>query len=230
MKLSNSFRIDRPPAEVFDAFLDVERIATCMPGSRLTGKPAEDTYDGEVKIKVGPLGVSYAGQLKLVDASREELKLTIRATGHEQHGAGNADARVIAQLKESDGGTAVEIVTDLSIRGKVAQFGHGVIGQVTDSIIQQFAVNVEAMLNGEGDPAQPRAAAGAAPSRHQETPASSTVGADASLDGWALIVRPLIQRHSQTVLPIATAGIAAYVGARIGSRRRTRRPRPRQFD
>jgi carbon monoxide dehydrogenase subunit G len=223
VKLSNSFRIDRPVPEVFDAFLDVERVAGCMPGSRLLGRSAEDTYEGEVKVKVGPLGVAYSGQLTLLAVDREQWSMTMRAKGREQRGAGNADALVQAQLRADGTGTLVEITTDLNIRGKVAQFGRGVIGEVTDGIMQTFAANVEQMLAGPSPVAPigtPRGTA-TAPSAPSAGSSARTTTAD-SLDAWSLIVRPLVQRHGRSVGIVLAAGIAAYLGARAGHRRSAR--------
>ncbi|UYM07287.1 SRPBCC family protein [Solicola gregarius] len=211
MKLTNSFRIERPAAEVFDAFLDIERVATCMPGARLVGHPAEDTYDGEVSVKVGPLGVSYAGQLKVLEVEHAERRLTMRAKGREQRGAGNADAYVIAHVRDDDGGTLVEIDTELNIRGKVAQFGRGVIGEVTDGVMQAFAANVADLLSGKRAPV-------GVPSATTETP--EPVAAEQSLDAWRMLVRPVLQRHASEIATVALAGVAAYVGARLGTRRR----------
>lgn len=224
MKLANSFRIARPPAEVFDAFLDIERIATCMPGSRLLGQPAKDTYEGEVKVKVGPLGVAYSGQLILLSAERDALTLTMRAKGREQHGAGNADAHVVAQLSEDNGETLVEIVTDLSIRGKVAQFGRGVIGEVTDGIIAKFAKNVEEMLTtgGSGEPLADTSVPGGNATAGAPFAGTEAVGGE-SLDAWGLIVLPMLKRHAGTVVPAVLAGITAYLGARAGARSDTHR-------
>ena len=103
MRLSNSFTIARPVPEVYEAFLDVERIAVCMPGSRLLGQPAPGTYEGEVKVKVGPLSVAYSGRIAVLEADEEGRMLTIRAKGREQHGAGDASAHVVAVLTEHDG-------------------------------------------------------------------------------------------------------------------------------
>src|SRR5699024_3546561 len=152
MQLSNAFTIGRPPAEVFDAFLDVERIASCMPGSKLLGQSDENTYDGEVSVKVGPLSVAYSGTISMLEIDREQMSLTMRAKGREKRGAGNADAYVVAHLREQDGGTHVQIDTELHIRGKVAQFGRGAIADVTDGIMQTFAQNVEQLLSGAGAP------------------------------------------------------------------------------
>jgi uncharacterized protein len=216
LKLSNQFTIDRPAREVFDAFLDIERIATCMPGSRLLGQPEPGTYDGEVKVKVGPLGVAYTGQFKVLDSDAEQLRLTMRAKGREQRGAGNADAHIVASLSERDGGTLVQIDTDLSIRGKVAQFGRGVIGEVTDGIMATFSRNVEQLLVSGAAPnpaaAGPAAASGPAPAVAE--PAVS------ELDVWRLIVRPMLGRHAGSIATVALAGVAAYVGARAGARPR----------
>lgn len=240
MKLSNSFTIARPPNEVYDAFLDVERVATCMPGSRMLGQPEPGTYEGEVKVKVGPLGVAYTGQFTVLDADRDALRLTMRAKGREQRGAGNADAHIVAQLGEHNGQTLVEIDTDLSIRGKVAQFGRGVIGEVTDGIMQTFASNVEAMLTDGGPSApvgEPVAGPGHEPVSEPSGPppeaqaARQPAGAGApafaaadgdvaggSLDAWSLIVRPMLQKHAGSVLGLAVSTIGAYLGARAGAR------------
>ncbi len=226
MKLSNSFSIARPPGEVYDAFLDIERVATCMPGSRMLGQPEPGTYEGEVKVKVGPLGVAYTGQFTVLDADKDALRLTMRAKGREQRGAGNADAHIVAQLSEQDGGALVQIDTDLSIRGKVAQFGRGVIGEVTDGIMQTFAQNVETMLTSGGPSAAPVASASAPAAEPAAEPAAvpaagfagSAAGSDNSLDAWSLIVRPMLQKHAGSLATIAISTIGAYFGARAGAR------------
>lgn len=228
MKLTHSFTIARPIDQVYAAFLDVERIATCMPGSRLTGTDADGNHTGEVRIKVGPLGVAYAGTFRILEADAQAHRLVMRARGREASGAGNADARIIAALTESGGGTDISVETDLDIRGKVAQFGRGVIGEVTEEILGTFVRNVEAMLAGPGSgaavtapPAAPRAVAATG------TPAATTPTAPRAdepaevpgLDAWSLIVRPMLARHVTELLTVAAAGIAAYLGARLGSRR-----------
>lgn len=214
MKLTNSLRIDRAPAEVLDAFLDLERVAACMPGARLLGRTADDTYDGEVTVKVGPLGAAYAGQLRLLEVDRDQRRLTLRAKGREKSGAGNADAYVVAQLHADGDGTRVDISTDLTVRGKVAQFGRGVIGDVADRIMQTFASNVEQLLAG-GD-------AGLLGATTPPAPTTSAVTSGDELDVWELVVRPALKRHAVPIGTIVLAGVAAYLGARAGARRRRR--------
>ncbi len=229
MKLSNTFDIDRPAADVFDIFLDIERVATCMPGSRLTGQVDEDTYEGEVKIKVGPMTVAYAGQATFVDIDKDARQLTLRAKGRETRGAGGADAMIVAQLHERGGGTRVVIDTDLSIRGKVAQFGRGAIGEVAGGLMQQFAHNVEALLSGQASTAPP--ADGAASPQHTlaAAPAATVDSGDAALDVWGLVVLPLVRKALPSVANVLASGVAAYLGARLALRHAPVRSRHRGF-
>jgi len=224
MKLSNTFQIDRPIDEVFDVFLDIERVATCMPGSRLTGMVDDSTFEGEVTIKVGPLAVAYAGQATFVDVDKNARRLTLRAKGREKRGAGNADALIGAQLRAHGSGTEVVIDTDLSIRGKVAQFGRGAIGEVAGGLMQQFAHNVETLLAGG---AGPTVAAGAPELSAAQAPAAQSPVAEstdsAALDGWALIVLPLARKALPTVATVLASGVASYLGARVAVGRSRRR-------
>lgn len=246
MQLSNAFTIARPVQEVYDAFLDIDRIATCMPGSTLLGQSGEDTYDGEVKVKVGPLSVAYTGQFMILERDPAAHTLIMRAKGREKRGAGNADAHIVATLTEEADVTTVHLATELNVRGKIAQFGGGAIGDVTDSIMQTFAANVEQMLVSGGvaasGPAAPASAAAAVQPSGQEaaagapvparaagagSTATSTAGVDSDgLDAWGLIVKPMLQRHSTSIVTVvasivtvAMSGLAAYVGARRGVRR-----------
>jgi len=231
VKLSNSFDIDRPAADVFDIFLDIERVATCMPGSRLTGQVDEDTYEGEVKIKVGPMTVAYAGQATFVDIDKDARRLTLRAKGRETRGAGGADAMIVAQLHEQGRGTRVNIATDLSIRGKVAQFGRGAIGEVAGGLMQQFAHNVEALLSGQASAARP--AGGAASPHVQRTLAAAATATvdpgEAALDVWGLVVLPLVRKALPSVANVLASGAAAYLGARLALHHAPVRGRHRGF-
>jgi len=212
VRLSNSFTIARPVPEVYEAFLDVERIAMCVPGSRLLGQPEPGTYEGEVKVKVGPLSVAYSGRLAVLEADEERRMLTMRAKGREQHGAGDASAHVVAVLTEHAAGTLVQIDTDLDVRGKVAQFGRGVLGEVTEGIVQSFASNVEQLLASSGTPT----AHGTA--RHVPSAPVPAAAEPAALDAWRLVVRPMLGRHAGALVTIGLSGLVAYLGARIGAR------------
>ena len=224
MKLSNTFQIDRPVDEVFDVFLDIERVATCMPGSRLTGMVDDSTFEGEVKIKVGPLAVAYNGQATFVDIDNDARRLTLRAKGREKRGAGNADALIGVQLRAHGGGTGVVIDTDLSIRGKVAQFGRGAIGEVAGGLMQQFAHNVETLLAGGGGPTAATAAPRPVVAQTAPAEVAPAESADsAALDGWSLIVLPLVRKALPTVGTVLASGVASYLGARVAVGRSKRR-------
>jgi carbon monoxide dehydrogenase subunit G len=200
MKLTNEVHIERDPGEVFDTLLDVERVATCMPGSRLIGRVDDDTYEGEVKVKIGPLGVAYTGTVRFLEIDRDGRTAVLKASGREQHGQGNADAHVTARVLPDGKGSKVAIETDLMIRGKVAQFGRGVIGEVSQRLIGQFAGNVEQLLTTNSTTAPVQAAPAAVAGE---------------LDGLALVLKPILKR----VAPVA-AGVALGLLAGAGFRRR----------
>ncbi|ONI72914.1 hypothetical protein ALI144C_43855 [Actinosynnema sp. ALI-1.44] len=194
MKLTHEVHIAQDPAKVFATLLDVERVAGCMPGSKLTGRADDSTYTGEVKVKVGPLGVSYAGTVKFLSVDQAARTAVLKASGREQHGQGNADAHVTARVLPDGDGSKVSIETDLMIRGKVAQFGRGVIGEVSQRLIDEFAHNVEKSF---------------------DNPAAVTSATPEALDGAALIVVPLLKKYA----PVA-AGVALGLLAGLGMRRK----------
>ncbi len=211
MKLTNEVHIERDPAEVFATLLDVERVASCMPGSRLTGRDG-DSYEGEVKVKIGPLGVAYTGTVRFLSVDSAERTAVLKASGKEQHGQGNADAHVTARVLPDGTGSKVAIETDLMIRGKVAQFGRGVIGEVSQRLIGQFAGNIEHLLTTPASSTPEQAAVGGAAevAGRAEAPAAA-----AELDGLALVIKPILKR----IAPIA-AGVAIGLLAGAGLRRR----------
>lgn len=215
MKLTNEVHISRDPGEVFDALLDVERVATCMPGSRLTGRDG-DSYAGEVKVKIGPLGVAYTGTVRFLSVDKAARTAVLKASGREQHGQGNADAHVTARVLPDGDGSKVAIETDLMIRGKVAQFGRGVIGEVSQRLIGQFAGNMEELLTGNGAAAAARpggagaglSAAGIAasgrPAAHAAGPGENAAGSEIPASGGIAAGGESAARESQ---PAALDGL-----------------------
>jgi carbon monoxide dehydrogenase subunit G len=212
MKLTNEVRIARSPAEVFDALLDVERVAGCLPGSTLTGRTEENTYAGEVRVKIGPLRAAYSGTVRYLEVDRDAGAVVLKASGKETSGQGNADAHVAVTVRPDGEGTVVSLDTDLMVRGRVAQFGSGVIGEVSERLIDQFAGNVDQLLSGQGDAAAQRPAGGEVGSRAQ---GQAPPKAEPALDGLALVARPLLKR----LAPIA-AGVAVGVLIGLALRRR----------
>jgi uncharacterized protein len=142
VKIEDEFRVDVPIDEAWKVLLDLERIAPCLPGAQLT-EVEGDEYRGTVKIKVGPITAQYKGVAKITEADEANHKVVLQAEGRDTRGQGNASAAVVATLVEEDGGTVVKIDTDLNITGKVAQFGRGVMADVSSKLLGQFADNLK---------------------------------------------------------------------------------------
>lgn len=150
MELNHDFQVSVPIEQAWAILTDLERIAPCMPGAQLL-EVEGDEYRGVVKVKVGPITAQYRGTAKFVDLDATAHKAVLRAEGRETRGQGNAAATVTATLEERDSGTQVHIVSDLEISGKVAQFGRGVLGEVSEKILGQFVSELEQnVLAGDG--------------------------------------------------------------------------------
>src|ERR1700722_15181905 len=147
IELDNSFTVPVPPEQAWDVLLDVERIAPCMPGASVTSVDG-DEIEGQVKVKLGPLSLTYKGTAKFTEKDQAAHVIAIEATGKETRGAGTASANVQASLKPGDaeGSTLVAIHTSLNVTGRPAQFGRSLLPEVSGKLIQQFATNLEAMI------------------------------------------------------------------------------------
>ncbi len=146
MQLTSAIRISRPAPEVLAALLDAGTVAACLPGSRLIGEVAENTYAGELRLRIGPVHAVYAGTVRLDNADRDAGTATLHASGWEQDGQGRADASVTLRVESRGGSTRVLISADLMIRGQVAVYAPGAIGDVGQRLVEQFAGNVEQLL------------------------------------------------------------------------------------
>ena len=147
MQLTSAIRIGRPAPEVLDALLDPGKVAACLPGSRLIGEVADGTYAGELRLRIGPVHAVYAGTVHLDAADRAAGTATLSASGRERSGQGSADANVTLRVVPHGATTRVLISADLMIRGTVAQYAPGAIGDVGQRLVQQFAGNVEQLLS-----------------------------------------------------------------------------------
>jgi len=146
MKLENNFTIDAPVEQAWEALNNPETVAPCFPGATLTSYEG-DSFAGTVKVKLGPIAMTYKGKGTYVSRDEAAHEVVIDATGRDSRGNGTASAKVTASLA-ADGPdkTAVSMVTDMAITGKPAQFGRGVISDVADKIIGQFAACVARKL------------------------------------------------------------------------------------
>ena len=235
IELDNSFTVPVPPEKAWDVLLDVERIAPCMPGASVTSISDDgNEIEGQVKVKLGPLSLTYKGTAKFTEKDQENLTIAIEATGKETRGAGTASANVQAVLKAADAGsTLVSIHTSLNVTGRPAQFGRSLLPEVSGKLIAQFASNLEALIgsdsaaaaapeetaapesdgtvadsSGEAVPAPAGAAPAAAPVMKQEE----------SLNAFKFVVVPILKR----VIPVAAAGAAiAVLIRRLTSRKKS---------
>lgn len=145
MKIENEFSVSLPIERAWAVLTDLAEIAPCLPGAQLTG--VEDgVYSGKLKIKVGPVISDYAGTARFVDKDDEAYRAVIDAKGKDSRGAGNAAAVIRAQLRAEGERTVVTVDTDLNISGKVAQFGSGMIKEVSAKLLGQFVGNLEERL------------------------------------------------------------------------------------
>jgi uncharacterized protein len=186
MELDHSFTVPVPPDQAWDVLLDVERIAPCMPGATVDSVEGDDVA-GRLKVKVGPVSLTYKGTAKFTDRDPDNRSVLVEASGKETRGSGTASATVRAALRpqesaESNGNgssgaqTLVTLHTTLNVTGRPAQFGRGVIAEVGSRLIDKFADNLAQQLAG-GAPAAaaagPEAPAGASSSTAPSAPASA---------------------------------------------------------
>jgi carbon monoxide dehydrogenase subunit G len=171
MQLEHQFSVPVPVAQAWDVLLDVERIAPCMPGATVESFDGE-TIVGRVKVKVGPIPVTYAGTAKFTEKDEAARRAVITATAKEARGSGTANATITAQLLDAGGGSSnVTVTTDLAITGKPAQFGRGVMAEVGNKLLGKFA-DCLAETPGAGDTAEAPAAAVAAATTGTPEPAA----------------------------------------------------------
>jgi uncharacterized protein len=152
VRLDHEFTVPAPIGEVWQAVVDPERVAPCMPGATLT-KVEGDKFSGTVKVKLGPISLLYKGNGEFLEKDEAAHKVTIKASGKDSRGAGTAAATVTLTLTEADGGTHGAVATDLAITGKPAQFGRGLISEVGGKILDTFA----GCLSGKLAPEKPAA-------------------------------------------------------------------------
>jgi carbon monoxide dehydrogenase subunit G len=244
IELDNSFTVPVPPEQAWDVLLDVERIAPCMPGASVTSVEG-DEIEGQVKVKLGPLSLTYKGTAKFTDKNQASHTISIEATGKETRGSGTASATVQANLTPGAGAgeTLVSIHTSLNVTGKPAQFGRSLLPEVSGKLIQQFATNLEAMINADSaaaagtaapqadGPVATEAGAGeagsdeAAAKAGQESagtataaakPAAPVIKQEESLNAFKFVVVPILKR----LIPVAAAGAAiAVVFSRLRRRK-----------
>jgi len=174
LRFEHEFTVPVPVEQAWPVLLDVKRVAPCLPGAALESVDGDD-FTGTIKMKVGPITVSYHGSARFEKVDPETRTLTIKASGKEVRGQGTASAEVTARLLGEDGRTTVRVESSFNITGRPAQFSRGVLADVGGKLIDRFATNLAALLAQEEQRAQEGAQGAPAteegPARAEETPA-----------------------------------------------------------
>ena len=146
MQLENSFQVQAPPDQVFAYLLDVHKVVGCVPGAELTEVVDQSTFQGKVKVKVGPITVAYNGTAKISERNDSERTATLSAEGRETTGPGSARASAQMRVQTAAAGSTVTITTEYHVAGRVAQFGRGVMEDVSKRLINEMAACIQANL------------------------------------------------------------------------------------
>jgi hypothetical protein len=150
MELVNEFSVEAPIERVWSFFTNVELIAPCLPGAQLQEIEGEE-YRGIVKVKVGPISAQYKGVATFIEKDESNYRIVLRGEGRDTRGAGNASADIEAQLVSNGDQTDVTVSTELKITGKAAQFGRGVMADISKKLMAQFADNLSELITGDAE-------------------------------------------------------------------------------
>ena len=244
MKIQNEIEVSAPPDELFELLADVERVAPLLPGASIDEQEDDDTYKGTVKVKVGPITASYQGTLYFREIDYDNYRAVMEASGRETQGQGSAEATITASVSGSDSQSVLSLDTDMEVRGKVAQFGRGAIGNVSQKLLDQFARNLESQVlsaNGEGVAAeeteQPSENGQEAAAEEQQTtggaqtetagsgssaatqPAATAPAGDDSLNMLSVVGTPMLRQAAPVVAGLA---LGLLVGNAVASRKTLR--------
>jgi uncharacterized protein len=170
MRFENHFDVDSPIDSVWDAVLDVERVAPTVPGAQVLERTGEDAYKVAIKVRVGPMSMTYRGEVEIAERDDEAHRAVMKARAKEARGQGTADADVTMQLRGENGRTSATVTTEVALSGKAATMGQGVLQDVAGRLVQTFARNLATML--EGGEVAPAVTTGAAPAPAAETAAT----------------------------------------------------------
>jgi carbon monoxide dehydrogenase subunit G len=204
IELDNSFTVPVPPEQAWKVLLDVERIAPCMPGASVLSVDG-DSVEGQVKVKLGPLSLTYKGTARFAEKDEANHTIVLNASGKETRGAGTASASVNAVLKpgEDAATTTATIHTSLNVTGRPAQFGRSLLPEISGKLIAQFAENLAAMISADN------ASETAAPAGEDDSEADSAAAADAATTGSA----PADAAQAPATAPAAVKAAAPRQGA-----------------
>jgi carbon monoxide dehydrogenase subunit G len=229
MELVHDFSVPVPADQAWDLLTDVERIAPCLPGAAITSVDGDD-FEGGMKVKVGPIGMTFKGGGSFVEKNATDRRAVIEAKGRDAKGNGGAQATVTATLDEHDGVTDVHVVTNLNVTGKAAQFGGGVLKDISNRMLAQFATHLSQVIQAgaPGDSAGPGAASTAGVSATAAPrPSLAAVPASDSVDALGLLVGS--DALAKVIRPVAVGLTGLLVGYLYGKNRTLERIVGRAF-
>jgi hypothetical protein len=197
MKLTNEVTVPAPLERTWSLLLDVPRVVRALPGATVEPDGAEGVYRGALKVRLGPVAMEYEGTARLEDVDEDEHVASFRVEGRERRGHGGATATIVNRLVPAENGTRLVVETDLSVTGRAAQLGRGLMEDVAGSLLEQFARGLETALLGRAEEAAP------------------VGGAAAELDLGAAAWQPLLRRYG----PLLGVGVGAFLlGLALGRR------------
>ena len=180
MKIENEFVVDAPVQQAWDAMLDLERIAPCLPGASID-EAADEEYQGTMAIKLGTISTRYRGTVRVEEADEENYRAVMKAYGQDTRGQGSASATITSTLYEENGSTRVHVETDMQVAGRVAQFGRGIMQDVAEEMMGRFSTCVEQEIVGNGATQEQETDAGA--SEQEAEPTEESASADGRQEG-----------------------------------------------
>jgi uncharacterized protein len=214
MKLEHSFQVAAPLDRVWDALIDVERVAPCLPGAEITEAGDDGKYRGTFSVRLGPTTAAYRGELAMEEVDADTHRAVMRATGQDKRGQGSAKATIVSTMREEEGATTVDVETDFTITGRLARFGRGgMIEDVSNRLLRDFSDCLQETIEsseatpeaaasepggGEGLPGQEPPEAGATPgagtSPTAAAPATPARPRAKPVGGFSLFFRALLDR------------------------------------
>jgi len=216
MRFENQFTVDAPIEQVWETVLDVERVAPTVPGAQVLERVSDDAYKVAIKVKVGPMSMTYRGEVEITERDEAAHRAVMKARAKESRGQGTADADVVMVLADGAGTTSATVTTDVQLSGKVATMGQGVLQDVSRRLVETFAGNLATMLEGGAaeEPAAPEPAAAAAPPPPPPPAAEPDDALDLGSLGSAVVLERL--RNPQTLG--AVLALVALVAFLLGRR------------
>jgi uncharacterized protein len=234
MQIENSFAVKAAPDRVYEFLLDVNNVVSCVPGAELSEVVDPNTFKGKVKIKVGPVTVSYNGTARITARDAETRTATLEAEGRETTGSGTAQATTIMAVAPDGESSKVTLTTDFTVVGRVAQFGRGIMEDVSRHLVGQAAECIQSKLEAPPPGATPPTGDSAAGSSASQTASGSgsnpspVASPPAALDAFALGRAVAKERMSRIrvrpqTIAMAFAGLVSLLLFRRARRARRRR-------